>query len=174
MRGKWHGEPYHDFANKKWLITFEVDMPPAEYDSTKDKELSIEIKQYRAKRSLDANAYCWVLCTKLAGVLGTSKDEVYEEMIQRYSVLDKDKDGNYIAITLLEKVPINKVGGHWRFVKKNGKFCSYLRLKGSSEMNTKEMSILIDGIVSECKDMGIETESPKEIERMKQQWGLKA
>ena len=173
MRGRWHGEPFPDYSIKKWLITFEVDAAPTEYDTTKDKDITIEVKEHRKKRSLDANAYCWVLCTKLAEVLGSSKDEVYEEMIQRYSVLDKDDDG-YVAITLLERIPISKVGGHWRFVKKEGKFCSYLRLKGSSEMDTKEMSVLIDGIVSECKEVGIETDSPREIERIKQQWGLKA
>lgn len=173
MKGTWHGEPYWDFREKKWFITFETTEKPTEYDSTKGKELSIQIKEYRKKRTLDANAYCWVLCTKLAEALGSSKEEVYEEMIQRYSVIDEDEEG-YIVITLLEKIPISKLDGHWRFVKKEGRFCSYLKLKGSSEMNTKEMATLIDGIISECKEMGIETDSPREIERIKEQWGLRA
>lgn len=44
--------------------------------------------------------------------------------------------------------------------------------KGSSLYNTKEMSLLIDGVVRECKELGIETETPDEIERMKQEWGI--
>ena len=43
---------------------------------------------------------------------------------------------------------------------------TYMMLKGSSEYDTKEMSRLIDGLASECKEMGIETMPPEELERM--------
>ena len=57
------------------------------YYKLKDKEnLAITIKQHREKRSLDANAYCWVLLQKLAEVLKTDKDSLYEDMICRYGV----------------------------------------------------------------------------------------
>ena len=171
MVARWHGEPFRDFATKKWYITFEIDEAPTFFDKLKDKLLNLDVKEYRKKRSLDANAYMWVLCTKMAEVLKTSKGEVYEEMIQRYSVLDQDENG-YITVTLLERIPVSKLGGHWKFVKKAGQFCSYIRLKGSSEMDTKEMSTLIEGVVSECKELGITTETPEEIERMVQQWGI--
>lgn len=173
MIGKWHGEPYHDFKTKKWYITFEIDDVPALFDKLRDKVLSIEVKEYRKKRSLDANAYCWVLCTKIAGVLKTSKDEVYEDMIQRYAPFDKDEDG-YITVTMLARIPVERLGGHWRLIRHEGAFKSYMRLTGSSEMDTKQMAWFLDGVISEAKELGIETETPDEIERMKQQWGIRS
>lgn len=172
MIAKIHGVPVPDYKNMKWLITFEIEQDPLFYDDLKDKTLNLELREHKKKRSLDANAYCWVLCSKLADELKSSKDEVYEEMIQRYSVPDYDDNG-YITITILERIPIEKIGGHWKFIKRAGQFRSYLRLKGSSEMDSKEMSNLLDGIVTECKEMGIETATPEELERMKQQWGKK-
>lgn len=172
MRAKFRGNPIPDIKNRKWLITFEIEQDPMFFVDLKDKDLSLEVKEYRNKRSLDANAYCWVLCTRIAEVLNSSKDEVYEEMIQRYSVLDSDDKG-YIIVSVLERIPIGKLGGHWKFIKNTGQFCTYIRLKGSSEMDSKEMSTLINGIVSECKELGIETITPNEIERMVQQWGVK-
>lgn len=169
MIAKLHGAPYWDFVNKIWLITFEVKEQPTACEGLMDKALDLVFKVHRQKRSLDANAYCWVLCTKMAQVLNTSKDEVYEEMIQRYSVLDTEGE-SYITVTIRDTVPVSKLGGHWKFVTHKGNFISYIRLKGSSEMDTKEMATLIDGIVSECKDLGIETATPNELERMVQQW----
>jgi hypothetical protein len=53
----------------------------------------------------------------------------------------------------------------------NGKLFKHYRVyKGSSEMDTREMSILIDGIVSEAKGLGIQTETPDQIENMKSLW----
>ena len=170
MRGRFAGTPAKPRNCNGWLLTFEIDEEPNIYDELKDKELSIEIKQFRQKRSLDSNAYCWVLCTKLAEVLNTSKDEVYEEMIQKYSTFDSDEDG-YITVTMKKHIPVEKLGGHWRFMRDYGDFNTYIKLKGSSEMDTKEMSTFIDGIISECKPLGIETLPPDEIERMKSAWG---
>lgn len=172
MKAKWHCQPYKDYGIKKWLLTFEVEDTPEIYDDTKDKELTLKISTYHKKRSLDANAYCWVLCTKLSEVLGTSKDEVYEEMLLRYGTMDEDDDGEPIVVSLLSRIPVEKLGGHWKYMSSSMQFNTYLKIKGSSEMNSKEMAKLIDGIVSECKDFGIETATPDELERMAQQWGV--
>lgn len=169
MRGRFATTPAQVFGSRKWHITLEVDEEPLLYNELKDKELSIEIKKHKKKRSLDANAFCWALCTKIAQILKTSKDEVYEEMIQRYSDFDKDEDG-YITVTMLDRIPIEKLGGHWRLIGQHDNFNSYMRLVGSSEMDTKQMSVFLDGIVSEAKELGIETETPEEIERMKSLW----
>jgi Ca2+-binding EF-hand superfamily protein len=109
------------------------------------------------------------LCSKIAQKLGTSKDEVYEEMIQRYSDFDKNEDG-YITVTMLGRIPIDKLGGHWRIIKHEKGFNSYMRLVGSSEMDSAQMARLLDGVISEAKELGITTETPDEIERMKALW----
>lgn len=50
---------------------------------------------------------------------------------------------------------------------------NFYRIKGSSQYNTREMSRLIDGLVSECKECGIETLTPEELERMMVQYAKK-
>ena len=169
MRGRFATAPSIPWGSDKWQITLEVDEQPTVYDELKEQELSIELKKYRKKRSLDSNSYQWVLCSKIAEKLGTSKEEVQDMMIQRYSDFDKDEDG-YITITMLDRIPVSKLGGHWKLIGRNGKFNSYMRLVGSSEMDSAQMARLLDGVVSEAKELGIPTETPDEIERMKALW----
>lgn len=141
-----------------------------------DKDLAITIKQYRKKRSLDANAYHWVLCTKIAGVLNTSKEEVHNLMLRSYGQIALDESDSPMAFSMLSKFDLErrtdmhvKAIGH-RFL--NGKSVTdYVFIKGSREYDTKEMSVLIDGTVQEAEALGIETATPDEIEQMKQQWG---
>ena len=137
-----------------------------------DRKLSIKIVKYRKKRSLDANAYLWVICTKLAEVHQTSKDEIYEEMLQKYGVLYQDEDENYVIVTLKADIDTSKLEGHWKYYRssEDGKFKSYLMIKGTSSYNTSEMAHFIDMVVQEAKDEGIETLSPNELERMMRQY----
>lgn|SRR5574344_451113 len=138
-----------------------------------DADVDIRIVKHRNKRSLDANAYCWQLCTKIAEVLNSSKDEIYSQMIDRYAPIYEDESG-FIVMTVKSEVDMSKITGHWKYYKSSadGKFRSYLMLKGSSEMNSKEMSVLIDGIVSEAKELDIQTATPDEIAKMKAEYGV--
>lgn len=152
-------------------ITLEVDPSAAgQIENLRAQDrLSIKVVKYREKRSLDANAYAWVLMTKIADTVNSSKEEIYEEMLQKYGTVYEDEDG-YITITVKKAVDMAKIDGHWKFIKDNGKFASYLMIKGSSEYDTAEMSQFIDRIVEEANDLGIETATPDELERMKQEW----
>lgn len=162
-----------DYATGAFTISFSVNESAAVlsgYDAIKDIDiLDIKAVKHREKRSLDANAYAWVLMGKIAAALNTSKDEVYEEMLRRYGVLYEDDDG-YITITVKNSVDMHKVDGHWQLIKDNGTFKAYAMIKGSSQYDTKEMSSFIDGIVSEAKELGIETLTPHELEQMKAGW----
>lgn len=135
----------------------------------KGKALDVEIKQHRERRSLDSNAYMWVLCSKIADVLMTNKDEIYLTMLERY--------GQFTHI-IVKPEAVDRVIKEWRTVRNLGGIHIGGRLGvqlqcyfGSSTYNTKEMATLIDGIVGECKDMGIETLPPDDIEAMKAEWG---
>lgn len=156
------------------ILTFEVDSSAAGQveNMRSDDLLRIRAVKYKQKRSLDANAYAWVLMTKIANHpdISSSKEDVYEQMLQKYGTLYED-EGGYITITVKKSVDMSKVDGHWKFIKDNGKFASYLMIKGSSEYDTAEMSHFIDRIVEEAKELGIETATPDELERMKQEWG---
>lgn len=129
--------------------------------------LAIDVKPYRKRRSLNANAYAWKLITEIADVLRAPKDAVYLQMLKRY--------GQSELISVLSHIPL---GGFVKYYEEageselNGKLFKHYRVyKGSSEFDTREMSILIDGIVSEAKELNIQTETPDEIERMKSLWG---
>lgn len=161
-----------DWQTNQYQITFTINEPSAinaMNDIRSCEKLSIKAVRHREKRSLDANAYAWVLFTKIAESVGSSKDDVYEEMLQKYGVLFQDEDG-YLPITVTADVDMAKIQGHWKFYKGNGKFSSYLMIKGSSEYNTAEMAKFIDSVVLEAKELGIETLPPAELERMKSLW----
>lgn len=162
-----------DWKSGKIIISFEINEEPTEAINSISlcEKLSIVIKKFRKKRSLDANAYCWVIMTEIANHpdIKSSKEEVYEEMLQKYGYLYQDEEG-YIPVTVKAGVDMSKIEGHWKFYKSNGKFDSYLMIKGSSEYDTSEMAHFIDMVVQEAKELGIETLTPAELERMKFEW----
>lgn len=143
-------------------------------DKFKGKPIDAEIKAHRERRSLDANAYCWVLLDKLSTVLRVPAVELYREYI-------RDVGGNS------ETVPIrNDAVDRW--VKNWGmrgigwvcdvldacKTEGYTYVKtyfGSSTYDTAQMSRLIDLIVDDCKAQGIETMTPQELDALKSRWG---
>lgn len=163
-----------DYQTNQFNITFSINESSviSEIDNLKGSKLSIKAVKYRKKRSLDANAYLWVICSKLAEVHQTSKDEIYEEMLQKYGVLYQDEENNYIIVTLKADIDTSKLEGHWKYYKssEDGKFKSYLMIKGTSLYNTSEMARFIDMVVQEAKEEGIETLPPAELERMKATW----
>ena len=134
------------------------------------QKVAVKISKYREKRSLDANAYCWVLCSKIAEALGTSKDEVYEEMIQKYGYLYQDERG-YLPITVAAEVDMRNIPGHWKFYSGNGEFSAYLMIKGSSEYDRAEMAQFTERIIEEAKELDIETLPPAKLQDMLERWG---
>ena len=152
------------------------DLPKAEIDeltqlTANGKELSVEIKPYRARRSLDANAYCWVLCQKLSEKLNCTKEDVYKEAIRKAGQFD------YVAVTETATEQFIKAwqskGLGWYAEASESKIdgCKKVMVYyGSSVYDSKEMAHLIDYIVSECKEQGIETLPPWEVERLKKEW----
>ena len=128
-----------------------------------DKDKKFEVQECKGKRSLSQNSYCWLLINKIANILRLSKEEIYLQMLEDYgqSILIPVKKGE-------------KPNGYFKYYKYetssilNGKEADWYKIyKGSSEFDSKEMTILIDGIIQECKQLGIETLTPDEIEKLK-------
>ncbi len=164
-----------DFETGKFNVTFTINEGVAivNFLQTLFKtKLSISAKKYSEKRSLDSNSYCWVLCTKIAEVIDSSKEEVYEEMIQRYGYIYEDDNG-YVTMTIPANRDISLYEGHWKFIKENDKFKAYLKIKGSSKYNSREMAHFLDMVVLEAKELGIETMTPSQIAEMNAKWGEK-
>ena len=135
-------------------------------------KLDAEIKKHREKRSLDANAYYWLLVGKIRKITGDSNNRIHNMMLDRYGELDRMPDGTLIPFCIRDDIdhlefPYPHLKPTQKTLSKGGKLYRwYYQIKGSSEYNTAEMSHLIDGIVSECKEMDIETLPPEELERM--------
>ena len=164
-----------DYQSGKIRLSFVVDdFNKEELGNLQNHDLRLRAVRWRERRSLDSNAYLWILCTKIAEVMGSTKEEVYSMMLEDYPCYDTLEDGSYITITMLTEIDVGLLDGHYKRYKQSsdGKFTSYIKLKGSSEMDTKEMSNLLNGVVAEAKSMGIETVPPDELERMHQQWGV--
>lgn len=121
-----------------------------------------ELKVRRKKRSLDANAYYWVLITEIADVLRTSKEELHFQMLREYgqitSVCVPSEFNMKGFIKYYERDGIFESGGR--------EYTVYKVYKPSSEMDSKEMSILIDGVIDEAKALDIETLPPDELKKM--------
>lgn len=126
----------------------------------------LNVNKWYKKRSLNANSYLWTLLTEIANKIGSSKEEVYEQMLDRYGQVLTDEEGNAYQVTILKKQDIKNMEGHYKLIKSNDKFSAYLVLKGSSKYNSKEMATLLDGVISECKELEIETRPKEEIESM--------
>jgi hypothetical protein len=133
---------------------------------TLDKTKQYELKEYKQKRSLNANNYAWKLMTEIGNVLRLDKEEVYLEMLKRY--------GQSQMVSVLADIDVSK---YFKYYSEAGesilngkKFKHYKCYMGSSEMDSKQMSILIDGIVQEAKQLDIETLTPAELSKLKEEW----
>lgn len=136
------------------------------------EKLDISVKKHREKRSLDANAYCWVLLGKLAAKLNIAPEVIYREMIrdigENYEVLPIKADA---AAKFCEVWGGNGIG--WMtstFPSKLHGYVNVMAYYGSSTYDKAQMTRLIDNIVQECRVQGIEVRPAEEIESMMKYW----
>jgi hypothetical protein len=166
-----------DFNTRQPKITFLINEKDAlsQVDEIKDIEkLSIEAKKYRKQRSLDANAYFHVLVNKLARKLGTSDSEMKVKLNLEYGTVATNQDGTKFGI----KVPYgSNIEQFYKYCKKFGEcvengitFEKYLLYKETHTLDSKEMAQLIDGVVSECKEQGIEVIPEDELKSLLGEW----
>ena len=154
-------------------VTFEVDSLD-ELRGMEDKEITLEAKISRNKRSLNANAYFHVLVGKIAEKLHISKQRAKNILLGKYGQREILDQGPMIVtiietVDMLEREDIHCVPvGHG--VVKGKNFTHWAVLKPSHEYDTREMAALIDGTIEDAKELEIETMTPAEIERMKASW----
>ncbi len=142
------------------------------YNQEKDKQF--EITECKKKRSLDANAYMWVLLSKLQEKLRIPKEDIYRDLIQNI--------GSYEVVPIKNEA-VEKFRQAWS---KNGLgwitettksklegFTNILAYYGSSTYSTSEMTRLIDLVIQECKQLDIETKTPAELQSLLESWNKK-
>lgn len=129
---------------------------------TQDRAKQYEIKEHKEKRSLSQNAYAWKLINELANKLNRSKEDIYMEMLRSY--------GQSEIVSILSSI---SPAGYFKYYEPIGtgvinekEFTHYKIYKGSSEFDSREMSVFIDGIIQEAEAQGIPTLTPEEIKRL--------
>jgi len=136
------------------------------------KQIDVDIQQHRKRRSMDANAYCWVLCQKIAEVVGATKEEIYQKAVRdvgQFEIVPIREDAlekwlhNWSAKGIgwfAEVEGESKIDGYYRVI------CYY----GSSTYDSREMSVLIEALVQEARELGIETMPEAELQSLINEW----
>ena len=179
--------PVVDFLTGKISAVIEINENFRQaYEDLKDCEkISVEIKRYRRKRSLDANAYHWVLVGKLAKVLCMSNAEVHNMALRGYGQPEiYEGKGVYMTIPDTDDAR-HKVDNAMDYhlsptsqVREGNDgvmYRTYKLLRGSHTYSTEEMARLIDGMITMCKEAGIpdaEIATPDEKRLLKERYGV--
>lgn len=160
-----------DYRSGDILLTLRVG---SEYRAAIDEvlcignELSVDIKRYRASRSLDANAYLWVLIDKIAYKIGSTKELIYREIIKRCGVFDVIAVRSDAAESVIRGWSDRGIG--WVAEEIDGcKLDGAKRIAlyyGSSVYDTAEFSRLLNEVIADAKELGIDTATPDEIALM--------
>lgn len=160
-----------DYRTGEALLTVSVNQKQSVMNcfdelSTEDK-LSIKIDKYREKRSLNANNYAWALISAIGNATRKSKEAVYLDMLKDYGQSEMISVKAHIKLD--QYIKYYEEAGE--SVLNGNLFKHYKVYKGSSEFDKREMSIFIDGVVQEAKNLGIDVRTPDEIARLKSLWG---
>ena len=166
-----------DIVSNKLNITFQLDSCSLEEINrlAELESLTIKAEKEKKKRSLDANSYFHVLVGKIADVQGISKPYAKNLLLGRYGQRETDEFGKPLVVSIFAEIDMMQREdihlypiGHGSVQGKE--FTHYAVIRGSHTLDSKEMSVLIDGTVEEAKDMGIETLPDHEIRRMEELW----
>lgn len=141
-------------------------------ESMKAKLYDADIKIHRERRSLDANAYLWVLCQKIAEAVGNiTKEDAYREAVKAAGKFDFVLIADEAAETFIHNWNVRGLG--WiadrTDYQRNG-FTQIVCYYGSSVYDTKSMSVLLEYVVDQAKELDIETRTPDEIAKMEALW----
>lgn len=132
----------------------------------KDTLYDVKIVKHRKKRSNNANSYLWELCTQIGNKINLSKNEVYLQMLKDY--------GQSMLIPVLKGEVPNRITKYYEFEcssQLNGKDADWYKCYvGSSDYDTYEMNVLLNGVVQEAKNLGIKTKEDYELEKLIEEW----
>ena len=138
----------------------------------KGKMLDVGLKQHRKKRSLDANSYCWILSQKIAEVIGNTKEFVYKETIKRVGQFEIVPIKDEVVERWIKNWESKGLG--WQSIildkSKLEGYTNTINYYGSSTYDTKEMSLLLEEIVGQAKELGIDTITDREKEELISKW----
>lgn len=131
-----------------------------------------EITPAKKKRSLDANAYAWVLINRIAYALRATPEEIYREALRDIPGTCKDICIMDSAVEDMTRLWCNgHIGRRVETEPSKLEGCTKMRVYfGSSDYDTRQMSILIDNLVQDAKALDIETRPAEEIRSLLEAW----
>lgn len=157
-----------DYRSKQATATLVLDCDPADLEQMQDIELSVRIKKKRNHRSNDANGMLWACLKEIAEATGSDKWDVYLDMLKHY--------GQYTYV-LVKPSAVDRMKEIWRETEVVGeidvhgkKSVQLLCYYGSSMYDTKEFSLLLDGVVREMENIGLPKPPSKEMQRLLDEW----
>lgn len=156
-------------------ITLHVEGVLDPLDTLMNRDLRLKLVQWRDKRSNNANKYFHLLSDQLADAMRMSKPKMKNYLLFHYGQKVRDAENNLVVIKTNadEDELITRSDLHcWYLKNATDGTPMYVLLEHSRFYDTRQMSILIDGVVAECKEQGIETMTPSEIDELKQRWGV--
>ena len=144
--------------------TLDLKYKPELLHKYEGKKITVDIKEKRGGRSLDANAYCWVLCDKIAAVKGlmVKKTDVYKQAVRDYGVTSIVAIQKEAVPAFIKSWSSQGYGNDADVIGPMNEHPDYMWVRvyhGSSTYDKKEMSVLIDGLVADCHQLDIDTSS---------------
>ena len=156
-----------DFETDKGKVVLEVDKRQLSIlEKLKERELDITIKEYKEPRGNQSNSYMWVIIQEMADKLNTSKEELYKKYVKEkglFRIIEVNKS----AVNTMRKIWHERgLGWFSEIYKDNGESVEIILYYGTSSYDTKQMSTFIDYIVQDAKELGIDTTTLEEQERL--------
>lgn len=148
-----------DYKTKKTIVSLELDINPVDVEKFLEMKLDIKIEKSKKSRSLDANAMLWACLSDIAGATGMTNWDTYIYELERY--------GKFTHI-LVKKEALSDIKGMWRETKEigeRGDMVELLCFFGSSTYTSSEFSRLLEGVISDMKDLGLVPPPSEEMRR---------
>lgn len=140
---------------------------------SQEKDKVFKIEEYKKKRSLNANAYCWTLLGKIARKLGTTKELVYRDYIRHfgiYKIITIKENAVKTFKTLWNEKGLGFIAEESTLPSIDEDYIDIIAYYGTSSYNTTQMAQFIDYVVQEAKNLNIETLPENDIENLKRMW----
>lgn len=157
-----------DLQTGRWLMTFSFDRLPQYTDINGEEEIDVTAKKHRNRRSKNANALLWECLGRIAAELKADKWDVYLNMLKSY--------GEYTYVCVKPHA-VEMLKRQWRECEELGPISingqtavQMLCIYGSSTYDTKQFSRLLDGVISEMEQMGMETPMPEQTRAALEVW----
>lgn len=149
--------------DQKQLLTIELDNDfRTQYEELKGKDITVEIKLFKKKRSLDANAYLWTLINKIALAVGSSSIEVYKEYVRKMGVQTVTPIQDKAVDTWIFAWNSKGIGWCCDILgeSKISGYTNVINYYGTSVYNTQEFTCILNEVIEDCKGLGIDTYTP--------------